>query len=127
MSRQVVISAIALLLAPAALTNPARGQSQYQSARIQFLTTLPTHRGFEKLAPTRQYPNKGKLVPAEGMRIEPPYAWNRTDKYVAPNFDAFFPDDPAGGKQLDALFTGKLGGQHDPGELLAAVRQARSI
>lgn len=41
-------------------------------------------------------------------KIEPPFAWNRTDKYVPPDFEAFFPDDRAAGAQLDQLIDGKL-------------------
>jgi RNA polymerase sigma factor (sigma-70 family) len=32
------------------------------------------------------------------------HAWRRTDEYEAPDFDRFFPDDPGGGKALDALW-----------------------
>lgn len=42
------------------------------------------------------------------FNIEPPFAWNRTDRYVPPDFDSFFPDDIEGGKQLDLLLEGKL-------------------
>lgn len=41
-------------------------------------------------------------------KIEPPFAWNRTDKYVPPDFEAFFPDDNAAGAQLDQMIEGKL-------------------
>ena len=41
-------------------------------------------------------------------KIEPPFAWNRTDKYVPPDFEAFFPDDKAAGAQLDQMIDGKL-------------------
>jgi beta-lactamase regulating signal transducer with metallopeptidase domain len=33
-----------------------------------------------------------------------PMAWQRTDKYVAPDYEGFFPDDPKGGKIIDTLF-----------------------
>lgn len=97
--------------------------AQQQATNVGFLTSVPVHKGYERVAAVDQYPNKGRLVVAEGMHIKPPYAWNRDDKYVAPNFEAFFPDDPAGGQQLDALFTGRMGGQHNSGDVLAAVRQ----
>jgi hypothetical protein len=35
--------------------------------------------------------------------IEPPFAWNRTDRYEPPNFEKFFPDDAEAGRQLDEL------------------------
>ncbi|QDU48987.1 hypothetical protein [Gimesia panareensis] len=42
------------------------------------------------------------------FKIEPPFAWNRTDKYVPPDFQAFFPDDKQAGAQLDQMIDGKL-------------------
>lgn len=32
------------------------------------------------------------------------FAWQNTNEYIAPDFDSFFPDNPDGGKILDALF-----------------------
>jgi hypothetical protein len=34
-------------------------------------------------------------------QIEPPLAWNRTDRYEAPNYEAFFPNDAEAGRLLD--------------------------
>jgi len=54
------------------------------------------------------------LVPAGSaddaipLKIEPPFAWNRTDRYEPPDFEAFFPDDAEAGKQLDLMLAGKL-------------------
>jgi len=112
-------------MAALAFANVVQTQAiaQHQATRVQLLTTLPVHQGYEKIGAIEQLPNKGQLVVARGMHIQPPHAWNREDKYVAPNFNDFFPDDPAGGKQLDALFTGRMGGHHAPEDLLAAVRQ----
>lgn len=42
------------------------------------------------------------------FKIEPPFAWNRTDRYVPPDFKSFFPDDKEAGKQLDLMLEGKL-------------------
>ncbi|WP_278469984.1 hypothetical protein [Gimesia maris] len=42
------------------------------------------------------------------FRIEAPYAWNRSDRYVPPDFQSFFPDDKEAGKQLDLMLEGKL-------------------
>jgi len=42
------------------------------------------------------------------FEIKPPFAWNRTNSYQAPDFDQFFPDDVEGGKQLELMLTGKL-------------------
>jgi hypothetical protein len=60
---------------------------------------------------------------SEESRIREPYAWNRTDRYAPPDFEAFFPDDAEGGKQLDDLFGGKLGGSHEAGDVFAVVRR----
>lgn len=54
------------------------------------------------------------LVPAGSandaipLKIEPPFAWHRTDRYEPPDFEAFFPDDAEAGKQLDLMLAGKL-------------------
>jgi hypothetical protein len=42
------------------------------------------------------------------LKIEPPFAWNRTDQYEAPDYEAFFPDDSEAGKSLDQMLAGKL-------------------
>lgn len=42
------------------------------------------------------------------FKIELPFAWNRTDQYEPPNYEAFFPDDVEAGKQLDLMLEGKL-------------------
>ncbi len=54
--------------------------------------------------------------------IKPPFAWNRTDKYQPPNFNAFFPDDKEAGKQLDQLLAGKIKVKNI-GERLTLVRR----
>ena len=55
-------------------------------------------------------------------RIEPPFAWNRTDGYAPPDFEAFFPDDPAAGRQLDLFLEGGLP-LTDPADRLALIRR----
>lgn len=50
------------------------------------------------------------------------YAWQQTDPCVAPNFEAFFPDDPEGGKVLDALLDSKDKDSRSDEEILAAIR-----
>ncbi|HCO21775.1 MAG TPA: hypothetical protein DIT97_01410, partial [Gimesia maris] len=42
------------------------------------------------------------------FKIEAPYAWNRSDRYVPPDFQSFFPDDKEAGRQLDLMLEGKL-------------------
>jgi len=59
----------------------------------------------------------------EELQIREPHAWNRTDRYAPPDFEGFFPDDAEGGRQLDDLFGGKLGGNHKPGDVFAVVRR----
>lgn len=53
--------------------------------------------------------------------IKPPFAWNRTDKYQPPNFNAFFPDDAEAGKKLDQMLAGQIK-PTDNGERLAIMR-----
>lgn len=55
-------------------------------------------------------------------KIEPPFAWNRADRYEPPNFEAFFPDDAEAGKQLDLMLEGKLTAA-SVDERLATIRQ----
>jgi len=52
-----------------------------------------------------------------------PLAWQRTDRYVPPDPNGFFPDDPQGGKQLDALFQAADKDQRSDEEILSTVRQ----
>jgi hypothetical protein len=112
-----LLPVILILLTP--LPKMAFGQKQV--VRIGTLTRLPAPAG-RTVSPSWMAPAKPLKIPAD-MRIEEPFAWNRTDRYVAPDPKAFFPDDPEGGKQLDDLFGGKLGGHHKPEEILAVVRQ----
>lgn len=49
-------------------------------------------------------------------------AWLQTDSYTAPNFEAFFPDDIAGGKILDALWKSEDKDSRSDTEILGAVR-----
>ena len=42
------------------------------------------------------------------FKIEPPFAWNRTDRYEPANYEAFFPKDDEAGKQVDLWLEGKL-------------------
>lgn len=51
--------------------------------------------------PARAGPSaEAKAKPDPSPRI----AWNRLDRYDPPDFDGFFPDDPEGGKALDAAW-----------------------
>lgn len=60
------------------------------------------------------------------FQIETPYAWNRTDKYVPPDFEAFFPDDRVAGMQLDRMIDRLQDGTlkiEDVDEPLALIRR----
>jgi len=50
------------------------------------------------------------------------YAWSRTDKYIPPDFDSFFPDDPNAGVLLDELFPSLKDSNLPDNELLRIVR-----
>jgi beta-lactamase regulating signal transducer with metallopeptidase domain/nitrous oxidase accessory protein NosD len=52
-----------------------------------------------------------------------PLAWQRTDRYVPPDPNGFFPDDPEGGKRLHALFDAVDKDQRSDEEILLTVRQ----
>lgn len=51
------------------------------------------------------------------------FAWERTDAYVPPSFRRFFPDDPAGGKELDRLYRKLAGDKRPDREILDIVRR----
>ncbi|TWU04058.1 S41 family peptidase [Neorhodopirellula pilleata] len=103
--------------------NAVFAQQRYQAMSLSLLTELPERDGVASQTASQQKPKRGELKHADEARISPPFAFNRDDKYAAPDFEAFFPDDPEGGKQLDALFSGLLGGHHKPEDVLAAIRQ----
>ena len=42
------------------------------------------------------------------LKIEPPFAWNRADRYEAPDEVSFFPDDADAGRQLELMVNGTL-------------------
>jgi hypothetical protein len=50
-------------------------------------------------------------------------AWQRTDRYVPPDPNGFFPDDPQGGRKLDALFQADDKDRRSDAEILSTVRQ----
>lgn len=50
------------------------------------------------------------------------FSWDREDAYDPPDFDAFFPDDPEGGRRLDALWKAKDRDARTDEEVLKAVR-----
>ncbi|MHB8897448.1 MAG: hypothetical protein ACYC6Y_01735 [Thermoguttaceae bacterium] len=112
-----------LLLLPGLGLFPARSAAaQGQVVPLQYLTQLPARDNGFPYSPPRMQPAQPLEIP-DALRIDEPYAWNRTDRYAHPDAQAFFPDDPEGGKQLDDLFGGKLGGSHKPEDLFAAVRR----
>ncbi|MCP4453838.1 MAG: hypothetical protein GY809_20445, partial [Planctomycetes bacterium] len=51
------------------------------------------------------------------------FAWQRTDTYLPPNPDAFFPNDRDGGKALDLLFDAVDKDKRSDEEILSTVRQ----
>jgi hypothetical protein len=60
---------------------------------------------------------------AASAELFAPHAWRRTDVYVAPDFEAFFPDDREGGKRLDEVWEASDRGRKDPAEALETVRR----
>jgi len=51
------------------------------------------------------------------------WAWRRSDVYQPPDSARFFPDDPEGGKQLDALWVAQDREKRPDAEILTTVRQ----
>jgi C-terminal processing protease CtpA/Prc len=88
--------------------------------------------GIAVLAPRKpqrdQTPTPGasaKPQPADKVSGEQPqsYAWSRIDKYESPDFERFFPDDPEGSQQLEALWRTKDREDRSDGEILGTVRR----
>jgi len=50
------------------------------------------------------------------------HAWSRSDKYIPPDFNGYFPDDPNAGILLDELFPSLQESNLPDGELLRIVR-----
>lgn len=50
-------------------------------------------------------------------------AWQQTDSYIPPDFEAFFPDDPKGGELLDVLSSSLKRDDRPPDEILEIVRR----
>lgn len=63
------------------------------------------------------------LVMACGSAVEASTnAWEQTERYVPPNFEAYFPDDPAGGERLTQLERTRVLETLPADEMVAAVR-----
>jgi C-terminal processing protease CtpA/Prc len=52
-----------------------------------------------------------------------PYAWERTDAYIPPDFETFFPDDPEGGKTLDTYHASLSRSKLPDKDILEIVRR----
>lgn len=51
------------------------------------------------------------------------YAWQATDRYIPPDFEGFFPDDPEGSKDLQSLWQSADKDQRSDAEILSIVRR----
>lgn len=58
-----------------------------------------------------------------GPAADPGLAWQRTDRYVPPDPNGFFPDDPEGGKKLDTIYQAADKDRRSEEEILSTVRQ----
>lgn len=64
----------------------------------------------------------GFLGPLIGKQAEP-FAWNRTDKYVAPDFEGYFPkNDQAAAERLNEFISDSQLREQSPDEYIEAVR-----
>jgi hypothetical protein len=73
-------------------------------------------------------PAPAEVDPAQVPAVAPdglfaPYAWRRTDTYMPPEFQRFFPDDGESGQKLDALWQAKDRNERPDAEVLSMVRQ----
>ncbi len=59
----------------------------------------------------------------EAAPVSSDLAWQRTDRYMPPDPNGFFPDDEEAGKKLDALFQALDKDQRSDEEILTTVRQ----
>jgi len=59
----------------------------------------------------------------DAVREAVAFAWQRTDRYVAPDPDGFFPDDAEAGQRLDALFKAVDKDRRSDEQILSTVRQ----
>ena len=74
---------------------------------------------------------KQAVAPPGKPEVKPPpppdpvdsLAWRRTDRYEPPDLERFFPDDPEGGKRLDALWNDENKDKRPAGEIFRTVRQ----
>jgi len=51
------------------------------------------------------------------------FDWQRTDQYIPPDFEAYFPDDEEGGKKLDSLWNANDKDSRSDEEILSTVRK----
>ncbi len=51
------------------------------------------------------------------------FVWQNTNKYIAPDFETYFPNNPEGGRKLDEIYEGKTDVVLSDQEILDAVRQ----
>jgi len=65
------------------------------------------------------------LNPSEDPQVsssKKQFDWQRTDQYIPPDFEAYFPDDEEGGKKLDALWNANDKDSRSDEEILSTVR-----
>jgi RNA polymerase sigma factor (sigma-70 family) len=79
-------------------------------------------RGRQALPSARTEPAPATAAP-QPMAPRETWAWQRADVYEAPDFDRFFPNDPEGGRTLDALWEAEDRDRRPDAEILRAVRQ----
>ena len=92
------------------------------------LTGLAIGRGMPTQEPPADRPSTSPLAQGPptatlSEQSRPTRAWQRTDTYEPPNFERFFPDDPAAGVLLDQLMTTYEKDPRPDVEKLGLVRQ----
>ncbi len=124
LARSTVERAAALAMAPTAPFVSLGGLAMTLAVGLAIGATL----WFQ--APGDTGPEKPAEKPAPPASRPADLAWRRTDRYEPPDFDRFFPDDPEGGRQLDAIFGQDPEGSPDvpaKAEALSATEAARVV
>lgn len=130
-----VVKSIAACSAPAAVAALAQGvlrgmflthlrATSLRVAGVVLALGLVATAGSQAQQSAPKAPPAAKTEKAEKAPAEvDTYAWRRTDVYEPPDFARFFPDDPAGGRKLDALWNDQERQKRPAAEVLATVRQ----
>ncbi len=98
---------------------PAYTQRQHNNLTITQLP--PAYQWYRTNGVTYRQQGTNEVV-AEAATGSTARAWESTEPYAPPGFDRFFPDDPEGGRRLDALWLADNKDQRPDQEIFSLVR-----